>query len=162
MLNSGGASRKTTEDIMFHPCHIAGVLAVMTAGVMGSVSVAQSAPYDLKWYYDDLVEVKRLDFIVLTDQLEITDVIVNKGNCPIATTFDGAVELSVNDAVQKLGEVLAGQEMEPLQQTSDPAEGLPLSGVYGESLSVFVGLSCNILLVEIITSEGEWSSQFKP
>ena len=93
MINSGGASRKTTEDIMFHPCDIAGVLAVMTAGVMGSVSVAQSAPYDLKWYYDDLVEVKRLDFIVLTDQLEITDVIVNKGNCAIATTFDGAVEL---------------------------------------------------------------------
>jgi hypothetical protein len=106
--------------------------------------------------------VKRLDIIVLIDQLEIADVIVNKGNCPIATTFDGAVELSVNDAVQKLGEVLAGQDMEPLQQTSDPAEGLPLSGVYGESLSVFVGLSCNILLVEIITSEGEWSSQFKP
>jgi hypothetical protein len=162
MLNSGGASRKATEDIMLHPCHIAGVLAVLTAGMMGSVSLAQSAPYDLKWFYDDLAEVKRLDFIVLIDQLEIADVIVNKGNCPIATTFDGAVELSVNDAVQKLGEVLAGQEMEPLQQTSDPAEGLPLSGVYGESLSVFVGLSCNILLVEIITSEGEWSSQFKP
>jgi hypothetical protein len=162
MLNSGGASRKATEDIMLHPCHIAGVLAVLTAGMMGSVSLAQSAPYDLKWFYGAQAEVKRLDFIVLIDQLEIADVIVNKGNCPIATTFDGAVELSVNDAVQKLGQVLAGQDMEPLQQTSDPAEGLPLSGVYGESLSVFVGLSCNILLVEIITSEGEWSSQFKP
>ena len=142
--------------------HTLEIIAIITSGLTWNPAHAQTAPYAVKWSHDDLVEVKRLDFIVLTDQLEITDVIVNKGNCPIATTFDGAVELSVNDAVQKLGEVLAGQEMELLQQTSDPAEGLPLSGVYGESLSVFVELSCNILLVEIITSEGEWSSQFKP
>ena len=103
-----------------------------------------------------------MDFIVMADQLEIQNVIVNKGNCPIATTMNGAVELSVNDAVLALGEALAGQDIEPLEQTNDPMERLPLNGGFGEALSVYVPMSCNILLVETTTSEGNWSSTFKP
>jgi len=98
------------------------VLAVITALVAVqlpfAVSYAETAPYTVKWYFDDLVEVKRLDFIVMADQLEIQNVIVNKGNCPIATTMNGAVELSINDAVLALGEALAGQDVEPLAQTN--------------------------------------------
>lgn len=142
------------------------VLAVITALVAVqlpfAVSYAETAPYTVKWYFDDLVEVKRLDFIVMADQLEIQNVIVNKGNCPIATTMNGAVELSVNDAVLALGEALAGQDIEPLEQTNDPMAGFPLNGGFGEALSVYVPMSCNILLVETTTSEGNWSSTFKP
>ena len=119
-------------------------------------------PCAVKWSYDDLVEVKRLDFILMADQLEIHSIVVNKGNCPIATTMNGAVELSVNDAVEALGKAITGQAVEPLERSSDPTEGLPLVGVFGEALSVHVPNSCNILLVEIMTSEGNWSSNFKP
>jgi hypothetical protein len=98
----------------------------------------------------------------MADQLEIQDIVVNKGNCPIATTLNGAVELSVNDAFEALGEAISGQEVEPLEQSSILTEGLPLVGVFGEALSVYVSNSCNILLVEIVTSEGNWPSNFKP
>jgi hypothetical protein len=106
--------------------------------------------------------VKRLDVIVMAVELEIHSIVVNKGNCPIATTLNGAVELPVNDAVEALGEAITGQAIEPLEQSSIPTEGLPLVGVFGEALSVYVPNSCNILLVEIVTSEGNWSSNFKP
>jgi hypothetical protein len=138
------------------------VLPCATLGFCASFAQAQTAPYSVKWYFDDLVEVKRLDFIVMSDQLEIETVVVNKGNCPIATTTNGAVELSVNDAVLELGETLSGQPLDPLEQTVDPAAGFPLTGVFGESLSVYVPNSCNILLVEISTSMGNWSSSFSP
>jgi hypothetical protein len=138
------------------------VLPCATLGFCASFAQAQTAPYSVKWYFDDLVEVKRLDFIVMSDQLEIETVVVNKGNCPIATTTNGAVELSVNDAVLELGETLSGQPLDPLEQTVHPAEGFPLTGVFGESLSVYVPNSCNILLVEISTSMGNWSSSFSP
>ena len=98
----------------------------------------------------------------MADRLEIHGIVVNKGNCPIATTTNGAVELSVNDAAEALGKAITGQAVEPLAQSSDPTEGLPLVGVFGEALSVYVPNSCNILLVEIMTSEGNWSSNFKP
>jgi hypothetical protein len=106
--------------------------------------------------------VKRLDFIVMAVELEIHSIVVNKGNCPMAATLNGAVELSVNDAAEALGEAITGQAIEPLEQSSIPTEGLPLVGVFGEALSVYVPNSCNILLVEIVTSEGNWSSNFKP
>jgi hypothetical protein len=77
--------------------HILAIIAIITIGLTWSSAHAQTAPYAVKWSYDDLVEVKRLDFIVMTDQLEIHSIVVNKGNCPIATTTNGAVELSVND-----------------------------------------------------------------
>lgn len=141
---------------------LAWLFSCASVGICGSSAEAQSAPYSAKWYFDDLVEVKRLDFIVMSDQLEIETVVVNKGNCPIATTTNGAVELSVNDAVLELGETLSGQPLDPLEQTVDPAEGFPLTGVFGESLSVYVPNSCNILLVEISTSMGNWSSSFSP
>ena len=45
------------------------VLAVITALVAVqlpfAVSYAETAPYTVKWHFDDLVEVKRLDFIVM-------------------------------------------------------------------------------------------------
>lgn len=141
---------------------LAVIIALVAVQLPFAVSSAETAPYAVKWYFDDLVEVKRLDFIVMADQLEIQNVIVNKGNCPIATTMNGAVELSVNDAVLALGEALAGQDIEPLEQTNDPMERLPLNGGFGEALSVYVPMSCNILLVETTTSEGNWSSTFKP
>lgn len=141
---------------------LAVIIALVAVQLPFAVSSAETAPYTVKWYFDDLVEVKRLDFIVMADQLELQNVIVNKGNCPIATTMNGAVELSVNDAVLALGEALAGQDIEPLEQTNDPMAGFPLIGVFGEALSVYVPMSCNILLVEISTSEGNWSSTFKP
>ncbi len=147
---------------MRHVWPMAFVLPCATLGFCASFAQAQTAPYSVKWYFDDLVEVKRLDFIVMSDQLEIETVVVNKGNCPIATTTNGAVELSVNDAVLELGETLSGQPLDPLEQTVDPAEGFPLTGVFGESLSVYVPNSCNILLVEISTSMGNWSSSFSP
>jgi len=123
---------------------------------------AQEAPYSLTWLKDDLIDVKRLDFIVLADMLELTEIAVNKGNCQIATTFDGAVELSVNDMALSLGKALTDEPLEPLPQTNDPRAGLPMSGVFGERLSVFVPVSCNILLVEIETSLGPWKSRFEP
>jgi len=142
--------------------HILAIIAIITIGLTWSSAHAQTAPYAVKWSYDDLVEVKRLDFILMADQLEIHSIVVNKGNCPIATTMNGAVELSVNDAVEALGKAITGQAVEPLEQSSDLIEGLPLVGVFGEALSVYVPNSCNILLVEIMTSEGNWSSNFKP
>ena len=142
--------------------HILAIIAIITIGLIWSSAHAQTAPYAVKWSYDDLVEVKRLDFIVMADRLEIHSVVVNKGSCPIATTMNGAVELSVNDAVEALGKAITGQAVEPLEQSSDLIEGLPLVGVFGEALSVYVPNSCNILLVEIMTSEGNWSSNFKP
>ena len=142
--------------------HVLVIIAIMTIGLTWSSAHAQTAPYAVKWSYDDLVEVKRLDFIVMADKLEIHSIVVNKGNCPIATTMKGAVELSVNDAFEALCEAISGQEVEPLEQSSIPSKGLPLGGVFGEALSVYVPNSCNILLVEIVTSEGSWSSNFKP
>ena len=142
--------------------HILAIIAIITIGLTWSSAHAQTAPYAVKWSYDDLVEVKRLDFLVMTDRLEIHGIVVNKGNCPIATTMNGAVELSVNDAVEALGKAITGQAVEPLAQSSDPTEGLPLVGVFGEALSVYVPNSCNILLVEIMTPQGNWSSNFKP
>jgi hypothetical protein len=142
--------------------HTLEIIAIVTSGLTWNPAHAQTAPYAVKWSHDDLVEVKRIDFIVMADQLEIQDIVVNKGNCPIATTLNGAVELSVNDAFEALGEGISGQEVEPLEQSSILTEGLPLVGVFGEALSVYVSNSCNILLVEIVTSEGNWSSNFKP
>jgi hypothetical protein len=142
--------------------HTLEIIAIITSGLTWNPAHAQTAPYAVKWSHDDLVEVKRLDVIVMADQLEIQDIVVNKGNCPIATTLNGAVELSVNDAFEALGEAISGQEVEPLEQSSILTEGLPLVGVFGEALSVYVSNSCNILLVEIVTSEGNWSSNFKP
>jgi hypothetical protein len=142
--------------------HILAIIAIITIGLTWSSAHAQTAPYAVKWSYDDLVEVKRLDFIVMAVQLEIQGIVVNKGNCHIATTTNLAVELRVNYAVEALGEAITGQAIEPLEQSSIPTEGLPLVGVFGEALSVYVPNSCNILLVEIVTSEGNWSSNFKP
>ena len=142
--------------------HTLEIIAIITSGLTWNPAHAQTAPYAVKWSHDDLVEVKRIDFIVMADQLEIHSIVVNKGNCPIATTLNGAVELRVNDAVEALGEAITGQAIEPLEQSSIPTEGLPLVGVFGEALSVYVSNSCNILLVEIVTSEGNWSSNFKP
>ena len=141
---------------------LAWLFSCASFGICGSSAEAQSAPYSAKWYFDDLVEVKRLEFTVLADRLEIVTVVVNKGNCPIATTTNGAIELSVNDAVLELGQTLSDQRLDPLEQTVDPAKGFPLSGVFGESLSVYVPNSCNILLVDISTSMGNWSSSFSP
>lgn len=141
--------------------HILAIIAIITIGLTWSSAHAQTVPCAVKWSYDDLVEVKRLDFILMADQLEIHSIVVNKGNCPIATTMNGAVELSVNDAVEALGKAITGQAVEPLAQSSDLTEGLPLVGVFGEILSVYVPNSCNILLVEIMTPEGNWSSNFK-
>lgn len=123
---------------------------------------AQEAPYSVTWIKDDLIEVKRIDLIVLADILELTEITVNKGNCPIATTFDGAVELSVNDMALSLGKALTDEPLDPLPQTEDPRAGLPMSGVFGERLSVFVPVSCNVLLVETETSLGPWKSRFDP
>jgi len=141
--------------------HILAIIAIITIGLTWSSAHAQTVPCAVKWSYDDLVEVKRLDFILMADQLEIHSIVVNKGNCLIATTMNGAVELSVNDAVEALGKAITGQAVEPLAQSSDLTEGLPLVGVFGEILSVYVPNSCNILLVEIMTPEGNWSSNFK-
>lgn len=123
---------------------------------------AQDAPYALTWVEDDLVDVKRIDLIVMVETLDVTDVTVNMGNCPIATTFDGAVELSVNDMALSLGKVLTEEPLDPLPQTHDPKAGLPLTGVFGERLSVFVPMSCNVLLVELATSQGDWTTRFDP
>ncbi len=111
--------------------HILAIIAIITIGLTWSSAHAQTVPCAVKWSYDDLVEVKRLDFIVMADQLEIHSIVVNKGNCPIATTTNGAVELSVNDAAEALGKAITGQAVEPLAQSSDPTEGLPLVGVFG-------------------------------
>jgi hypothetical protein len=142
--------------------HTLEIIAIVTSGLTWNPAHAQTAPYAVKWSHDDLVEVKRLDFIVMAVELEIHSIVVNKGSCPSATTLNGAVELSVYDAVEALGEAITGQAIEPLEQSSIPTEGLPLVGVFGEALSVYVPNSCNILLVEIETSEGNWSSNFKP
>jgi hypothetical protein len=142
--------------------HTLEIIAIITSGLTWNPAHAQTAPYAVKWSHDDLVEVKRLDFIVMAVELEIHSIVVNKGNCPIATTLNGAVELRVHDAVEALGEAITGQAIEPLEQSSIPTEGLPLVGVFGEALSVYVPNSCNILLVEIVTSEGNWSSNFNP
>lgn len=139
----------------------AGLLAVIPT-LCPLQTVAQDAPYSLSWREDDLVDVKRIDLIVMADALAVTDVIVNKGNCQIATTLDGAVELGVNDMALSLGKVLTDQPLDPLPQTNDPKAGLPLNGVFGENLSVYVPLSCNILLVELVTSHGNWTTRFTP
>lgn len=137
------------------------ILAMLLAHVPFSL-IAQEAPYAIEWLEDDLVDVKRIDFIVMVDQLAVSAVTVNKGNCPIATTFDGAVELSVNDMARSLGQVLTDEPLDPLPQTTDPNAGLPLSGAFGDKLSVFVPMSCNILLVEVDTSQGPWTTRFTP
>lgn len=123
---------------------------------------AQEAPYALRWMEDDLVDVKRLDLTVMVEELDVWDVTVNKGNCQIATTLGGAVELGVNDMALSLGKVLTDRPLAPLPQTNDPKAGLPLRGKFGERLSVFVPLSCNILLVELRTSHGDWTTRFDP
>lgn len=124
--------------------------------------MAQDAPYQARWLEDDLVSVKRLEFIVMADELLVSNVRVNRGNCPIATNLDGAVELSVNDAFHGLAEVMAGEPVATFPQKHDPKAGFPMRGLFGESLSVFVPLSCNILLVEIETPDGNWSTTFTP
>jgi hypothetical protein len=124
--------------------------------------MAQDAPYQARWLEDDLVSVKRLEFIVMADELLVSNVRVNRGNCPIATNLDGAVELSVNDAFHGLAEVMAGEQVATFPQKHDPKAGFPMRGLFGESLSVFVPLSCNILLVEIETPDGNWSTKFTP
>lgn len=137
------------------------ILAMLLAPVPFAAN-AQDAPYAMKWLEDDLVDVKRIDVIVMVDELSISEVTVNKGNCPIATTFDGAVELSVNDMALSLGKVLTNEPLDHLPQTTDPNAGLPMSGAFGDKLTVFVPLSCNILLVEIDTSHGMWTTRFNP
>jgi hypothetical protein len=123
---------------------------------------AQSSPYDLRWQIDELHEIKRLDFTVLVDRFELYDIAINKGNCQFASTFNGAVELRVNDAVLGLGKALAGSAIEPLAQKEDPKGGFPLMGRFGDVLTIYVPNSCNIILVEVETSEGNWKSNFKP
>lgn len=124
--------------------------------------VAQEAPYQARWFEDDLVSVKRLELIVMSDELQVNDVRVNRGNCPIATNLDGAVELSVNDAFHGLAEVMAGESVATFPQKHDPNAGFPMKGVFGESISVFVPLSCNIILVEVETPDGSWTTKFNP
>lgn len=124
--------------------------------------IAQEAPYQARWFEDDLVSVKRLELIVMTDELQVNNVQVNRGNCPIASNLDGAVELSVNDAFHGLAEAMAGESVATFPQKHDPKAGFPLKGVFGESLSVFVPLSCNIILVEVETPDGNWSTTFNP
>jgi hypothetical protein len=137
------------------------ILAMLLAPVPISAN-AQDAPYAMKWQEDDLIDVKRIDVIVMVDDLSIYKVTVNKGNCQIATTFDGAVELSVNDMAMSLGKILTNEPLDPLPQTTNPNAGLPLSGAFGDKLSVFVPISCNILLVEVDTSHGMWTTRFNP
>ena len=129
--------------------------------IMTNSSHAQEAPYSVKWKWDDLTEIKKIEFTVMTEKLTINDVIVNKGNCQIATNFDGAIELKVNDAVQQLGKVLSSTPIEKLPQKTDPKKGFPMSGVFGEGLGVFVARSCNIILVETKTDQGDWTNKFE-
>ena len=137
-----------------------GILA--TVIIMTSNSYAQEAPYSVKWKWDDLTEIKKIEFTVMTEKLTLNDVIVNKGNCQIATNFDGAIELKVNDAVQQLGKVLSPTPIEKLPQKTDPKKGFPMSGKFGEGLGVYVGRSCNIILVETKTDQGDWANKFEP
>jgi len=130
--------------------------------IMTSNSYAQEAPYSVKCKWDDLTEIKKIEFTVMTEKLTINDVIVNKGNCQIATNFDGAIELKVNDAVQQLSKVLSPTPIEKLPQKIDPKKGFPMSGVFGEGLGVFVARSYNIILVETKTDQGNWTNQFEP
>jgi hypothetical protein len=130
--------------------------------IMTSNSYAQEAPYSVKWKWDDLTEIKKIEFTVMTEKLTINDVIVNKGNCQIATNFDGAIELKVNDAFQQLGKVLSPKPIEKLPQKTDPKKGFPMSGGFGEGLGVYVGRSCNIILVETKTDQGDWANKFEP
>ena len=142
------------------PCLLPIISALSVFGPLHAA--AQEAPYSVTWIKDDLIDVKRIDFIVSADMLEITEIAVNKGNCLIATTFDGAVELSVNDMALSLGKALTNEPLDPLPQTEDPRAGLPMSGVFGEKLSVFVPVSCNILLVQIESSLGPWKTHWAP
>jgi hypothetical protein len=137
-------------------------LILATVITMTNSSHAQEAPYSVKWKWDDLTEIKKIEFTVMTDKLTINDVIVNKGNCQIATNFDGAIELKVNDAVQQLGKVLSSTPIEKLPQKTDPKKGFPMSGKFGEGLGVFVARSCNIILVETKTDQGDWANKFEP
>jgi hypothetical protein len=106
--------------------------------------------------------VKRLEVIATVDSLEITDVVVNKGNCQIASTINGAIELSVNEMALSVANILADRPLVKVPQTINPKAGLPLRGVFGERLSIYVPLSCNILLVELVTSHGNWTTKFSP
>lgn len=132
------------------------------ASIMSNTSQAQELPYRLKWKWDDLTEIKKLEFIEMTEKLTLNDVIVNKGNCSTATNFDGAIELKVNDAVQQLGNIIAKEPIEKLPQKKDPKMGFPMTGVFGESLNIYVARSCNIIIVESKTDQGEWTSKFEP
>jgi hypothetical protein len=144
LLVSQKSSQMTYGGRMWVTRHMLAIIAIITIGLTRNSAHAQTAPCAVKWSYDDLVEVKRLDSIVMADQLEIHSIAVNKGNCPIATTTNGAVELSVNDAVEVLGKAITGQAVEPLEQSSNPTAGLPLVGVFGEDFSVYVLSFCNI------------------
>ncbi len=137
-------------------------MVVTAVIVTSSVSDAQEAPFSVKWKWDDLTEIKKLEFTVMTEKLAINDVIVNKGNCQIATNFDGAIELKVNDAVQQLGNILSKEPVAKLPQKQDPRKGFQLTGVFGEVLGVFVARSCNIILVETKTDQGDWTNKFEP
>ena len=128
----------------------------------GTISHAQEGPYSVKWRWDNITEIKKLEFTVMTEKLTIDDVIVNKGNCQIATNFDGAIELKVNDAVQQLGNILSKGPIEKLPQKNDPKKGFPISGLFGEVIAVFVARSCNIILVETKTDHGDWNNKFEP
>lgn len=130
--------------------------------IMNNTSHAQEAPYSVKWKWDDITEIKKIEFTMMTDKLTINDVIVNKGNCQIATNFDGAIELKVNDAVRQLGKVLSSTPIEKLPQKTDPKKGFPMSGKFGDGLGVFVARSCNIILVETKTDQGDWTNKFEP
>lgn len=130
--------------------------------IMNNTSHAQEAPYSVKWKWDDITEIKKIEFTMMTDKLTINDVIVNKGNCQIATNFDGAIELKVNDAVLQLGKVLSSTPIEKLPQKTDPKKGFPMSGKFGDGLGVFVARSCNIILVETKTDQGDWTNKFEP
>lgn len=122
----------------------------------------QEAPIHVRWNFDDLMDVKRIDMTVMADLLTVTNVIVNKGNCRIATSLEGAYELSVHDMVKTLGEALTGKPTEQLPLDHDPMSSFPLKGAYGDVLKVYVPVSCNVLRVEMETDQGQWISQFAP
>jgi hypothetical protein len=139
-------------------------LSAMLLSLLSSAQpiFAQEAPMYVRWNFDDLMDVKRIEITVMVDQLTVTDVVVNKGNCRIATNFDGAYELSIHDMAKTLGEALTGKPAEELPRDHDPASDFPLKGAYGDVIKVYVPESCNVLRIEMETDQGQWTSQFTP
>ena len=110
-----------------------------------ALSACGSSEPPIKIEASDNVGVK---VFAIVDQLEVKDIIVNRGNCKMA---NGG----------QLGEALFGKSL-PAGQLGEALFGksLPKSLKFGESILVVFTGPCEIAEVEVETDQGVWTQKY--